>query len=1057
MSQNSTILIVDDNPLNLEVLSTILNRAGYEVRVEIDSTSAIEQVQREKPDLILLDIMMPEIDGFEICQQLKIDSDTQHIPIIFISALDDATAKVKSFNLGAVDYVTKPFQQKEVLARIGLQLQIKQLQTDLEEKNSQLQKLTEDLEKQVARRTTSLTRSLDDLEKTQQQLQEANTKLQNHARNLEVKVFFRTLSLKKEIEERQKAERAYRESEERFRLMANKAPVLLWTTNKENEFTFLNDRWFEFTGYNPQQPIKNAWLENIHPDDRTSVVQTFSSAFKERVNFTIEYRLKKTDGQYRWMVNTGVPRFLANGDLAGYIGSCIDISDRREAEDALIESESKFRRLVENANDMIYCTSVEGIFTYFSPKIKDILGYDPLEVVGKPFSFLCHPEDLSVAQTFHENILQIGDNTPGIEIRVPCKNGTYCWILISSTPIEDLDGNLIGYHGIARDISDRKRTETALRHSEEKFRQIFEDAPLAMGILDLETSQILSANRAACQLFKYTQNELAKLSSEDLVHPEDDPLDKQTLKKLICGEITKIEREKRYLTKDGDVIWGSLTGTLIRDRDENALYLLVMLKDITEQKLVEQNLNRSQQILQDCFENAPIGLQWISQDGLILWANQSQLEMLGYSKDEYIGHHVAEFHSDRDLIDNILKQLASQGNLHNCEAVLKCKDGSNRYVQINSNVLRENNRFLYTRCFVNDITDLKEAERKIQLSEERLQLALEISEHGLWDWNVTTQEVYLSPQWLEMLGYKKDELAESFESWVSLIHPEDEPWVMDTLNAHLQDSLVPYYFDYRVLTKSGEWKWISNQGKVVDRDENNLPLRMTGTHKDISDRKQTEERLKASLKEKEVLLKEVHHRVKNNLYIISTLLKLQTKNFQDQKIIDIFQDSQNRISSMALIHEKLYRSQDLSSIDFADYIKNLSRDILHSYGINPHIIELEISCADLFLSIDLAIPCGLIINELISNSLKYAFTENRQGKISIGLDRDRENNYILSVADDGIGFPKNLNFRKTTSLGLRLVCNLTEQLDGEVEIYTNNGTRFEIIFPDRSNGLSTIK
>jgi PAS domain S-box-containing protein len=923
--QNSTILIVDDNPINLEVLSAILESAGYEVRVEIDSKSAIEQVKIEQPYLILLDIMMPNVSGFEICQQLKSDPATQDIPIIFISALDDSIAKVKSFNLGAVDYITKPFQQEEILARIGLHLQIKQLQTDLEKRNLQLQKLTEDLEKQVARRTNALTRSLEELENAQTQLKESNTKLENNARNLEIKVFFRTLTLKREIEE------------------------------------------------------------------------------------------------------------------------------RRKAEEALIESELKFRRLVENANDMIYSTSSEGIFTYFSPKIKDVLGYDPSEVIGQPFSFLCHPEDLSLAQTFHQNILQIGQNIAGIEIRVPCKDGSFCWILLNSAPIFDRDGNVIAYHGIARDISESKRIETALRHSEEKFRQIFEDAPLAMGILDFETLRFLAANQAACQLFKYTQNELAELSSKDLVYLDDPPLDRKALEKLISGKITKIKQEKRYLTKDGEMIWGSLTTTLIRDRDENALYLLIMIEDITEQKLIQESLNRSQQILQDCFENAPIGLQWIDRDGKILWANQSQLEMLGFSPDEYIGHHIAEFHRDRDLVNNILKQLSDRGNLHNCEAILKCKDDSTRHVQINSNALWENNQFLHTRCFVNDITDLKQAERKIQLSEERLQLALEISEHGLWDWNVITGELYLSPQWLYMVGYEKDEFAEFFESWVSLIHPEDEPWVMDILNAHLQDSSIPYNFDYRVLTKSGEWKWISNHGKVVDRDENNLPLRMTGTHKDITDRKQTEERIKASLQEKEVLLKEVHHRVKNNLYIISSLLKLQARKIQDPKILDIFQDSQNRISSMALIHEKLYQSEDLSSINFADYINNLARDILHSYGINPHIVELEINCANLFLSIDLAIPCGLIINELISNSLKYAFTVCRQGKISVSLHRDREHNYLLSVSDDGVGFPKDLNFRKATSLGLRLVCNLTEQLDGEVELYRDCGTRFAIIFPDRHN------
>ena len=213
------------------------------------------------------------------------------------------------------------------------------------------------------------------------------------------------------------------------------------------------------------------------------------------------------------------------------------------------------------------------------------------------------------------------------------------------------------------------------------------------------------------------------------------------------------------------------------------------------------------------------------------------------------------------------------------------------------------------------------------------------------------------------------------------------------------------------------------------------------------ERKQAEEQIKASLQEKEVLLKEIHHRVKNNLQIISSLLNLQAEYLKDNQALEVFKDSQNRIESMALIHEKLYQSQDLAKINFADYIQDLVTNLFYSYNVNSSAINLKMNVEEVFLAIDAAIPCGLIINELISNSLKYAFPQRETGEICIAFCSIEANLFTLTISDNGVGFAQDFDFQATESLGLRLVKGLTHQLQGNIDFISYNGVKYKIIFP----------
>jgi two-component sensor histidine kinase len=225
--------------------------------------------------------------------------------------------------------------------------------------------------------------------------------------------------------------------------------------------------------------------------------------------------------------------------------------------------------------------------------------------------------------------------------------------------------------------------------------------------------------------------------------------------------------------------------------------------------------------------------------------------------------------------------------------------------------------------------------------------------------------------------------------------------------------------------------------------------------RDITERKMAEDRLQASLQEKEVLLKEVHHRVKNNMQVISSLLNLQSRHIQDPKVFEMFKESQRRIRSMALIHERLYQSSDFARIEFSEYLRNLASHLFHSYQVDASRVQLKIEAEKVHLNINTAIPCGLIVNELVSNALKHGFPEGRKGQLDIDLRRVAGDGYVLRVRDDGVGFPEGLDFRKTETLGMQIVSTLISQIDASIDLVRDKGTEFTIHFQEITYGQRT--
>ncbi len=336
---------------------------------------------------------------------------------------------------------------------------------------------------------------------------------------------------------------------------------------------------------------------------------------------------------------------------------------------------------------------------------------------------------------------------------------------------------------------------------------------------------------------------------------------------------------------------------------------------------------------------------------------------------------------------------------------------------------------------VEDLVDLT-------LSEQRYRRIVETPNLLILLLDTAGNFIYVSPQIDPWLGYAPQDFYDDPTHLLNIVHEDDKEAATHLLTSHVPSDSV----EYRWLNRDGTYRWASASSFPIfetDGDAQiNRPSLIQIVVQDVDDRKRAEDTIKASLAEKEVLLKEIHHRVKNNLQVISSLLDLQSRRLPSE-LRNVFEDSQHRINSMALIHEELYNSGDLARIDFSTYAHNLTNNLMRTYS--PVGVSLEIRVNAQPLTLERAIPMGLIINELVSNALKYAFPDNRSGGITVELTSHSADDFVLTVRDDGVGMKEDVDQKTTNSLGLKLVHTLAMQLQGRVEVNREGGTAFSII------------
>ncbi|MFQ4144234.1 PAS domain-containing protein [Chlorogloeopsis sp. ULAP02] len=433
-------------------------------------------------------------------------------------------------------------------------------------------------------------------------------------------------------------------------------------------------------------------------------------------------------------------------------------------------------------------------------------------------------------------------------------------------PIVDEKEQLAGVITLESILEALQHIETHLKQAELQYRNLVEQIP---GVA--YTSPITATSE-----FAYISPQIQKFlgipdqewnsgffnSWAELVHLEDrDRIQQEVAAAIATGK--PFCSEYRMIRHDGRTIWVQDQAKLALATDGQTTVLQGIAFDISDRKQQEEALQQSQARYQSILEDQTEMVARFLPDSTILFVNQAFCRYFGIERQDILGksYKPVIYEEDRDRVTQLLESMSIENPTIMIENRVIDGKGEIRWTQwVNRMLFDDGGNVIECQSVGRDITQLKLTEAALRQSEERLQLALEASGDGIWGWNLAAGEVYLSSRWIEMLGYAADEFPAEFSSWEKSIHPDDKPWVMDVLQAHLKDSSVPYTFEYRMRTKSGEWKWIANYGKVVVRDQDAQPLRMAGIHRDIDDRKQAEQ----ALKEREAFLRAIGDNIPNS-------------------------------------------------------------------------------------------------------------------------------------------------------------------------------------------------
>lgn len=866
-----------------------------------------------------------------------------------------------------------------------------------------------------------------------------------------------------DITRRKMAETSLIAEEEKYRLLFSEANDAI--------FIMEGDRFIECNGKTLE--MFECELKDIideHPWNYSPEEQPDSKKSKKAAQEKIKAALKGESQFFYWQHKTkkgklfdaevSLNRF-ETGDKK-YIQAIVrDITARSEANRLLRESEERFKLLSEAALEGI-TISEDGKIIDANDQFAKMHGYvDSKDVVGKKIEDFIVPEYLDIT---YRNI-EMGYQRP-FTLQSKKKNGNLITV--------EARGENMPYYGrqvsiiAMSDITERINYENQLKESHERYKNHIESLP--DGVLILEKNKIVFANPSALKILGTSTGQIKKSALEDYILQEYKKEFAELLTSVKKGETSRFAELKITRPNDKRIADIEASGRLVKFRGEESIQLVVhdistrkqlareqlraqiaeetnvqLQREIVERKKAESKLTKAQKYATSIIESSLDMIVATDIDNRINEFNLAAERTFGYKRSEILGKHIEVLFADREEHKQVMGLLEKESNFAG-EIVNKRADQSLFISYLSASVLKdENGEIIGAMGVSRDITAIKKAEEELRLSEERHRAIYDQAYIGIARIGKVGRFLLVNQRLCDMLGYTSDELYK--KAFFELTHPEEVENSLKNWDSLLSGEIKNFTSEQRYTHKDGTYV-VANLTVSMVHDANGNPNYYVAVFEDVTDRKEQELKLQRSLKEKEVLLKEVHHRVKNNMQVISSILNLQSSYIKDPEAVEMLRESQDRIKSMSFIHESLYQSKDLSHVNFTEYVRNLVNNLFRTYGINISGLELKYELDEVALNIDTAIPCGLVINELISNALKYAFKGRDKGELKVVLKRIDDKKLKLVVSDDGVGFPDDIDYRDTESLGLQLVVTLVGQIKGQVDLDNKNGTKFTIEFEE---------
>ncbi|MBC7350382.1 MAG: PAS domain S-box protein [Candidatus Aminicenantes bacterium] len=594
------------------------------------------------------------------------------------------------------------------------------------------------------------------------------------------------------------------------------------------------------------------------------------------------------------------------------------------------------------------------------------------------------------------------------------------------------------------------RLEKMKRETQEEFRTILYSIGDAVITTDRE-GMIRVMNPMAEKLTGWKENEAVgkplnevfHIISEETRARAQDPVSHV----LQMGTVVGLANHTLLISRDGQEIPIADAGAPIRDEHGQINGVVLVFRDQTRERAARQALEESEKRYRVVVENAHSGVLIVDQDYRFEYVNERLCEILGRRQDEIVGHDFREFldEESRALVaDRYLRRQRGEDVPSRYEFNIIRKDGEKRRIEISSAIVKDLQGRIITVAQLLDITERKKAEEALRASEKKYRFLFNAGNDAIFVYRLTedrrpAQFVEANELACRLSGYTKEELMELTP--FDLVVPEERAAVNQS-NLEISQK-KQRIFERTFLTKDG--RPIPCEFSSHFFEMNGQPT-ILAIARNITERKKAEESLRAALREKDVMLKEIHHRVKNNLQVMASLLRLQAAQLTEKKAREAFRKSQTRIRSMAMIHERLYQSGNLASVDFADYVEKLVTHLYVLYEVDQSRVHFRNEVGEIGLDINQAIPCGLIVNELVSNALKYAFPGSKKGELLVKMFRDENGRIHLVVKDTGRALPARIDIHSSETLGFQIINDLTKQLNGTLEYRRDGGNEFEITF-----------
>jgi PAS domain S-box-containing protein len=579
--------------------------------------------------------------------------------------------------------------------------------------------------------------------------------------------------------------------------------------------------------------------------------------------------------------------------------------------------------------------------------------------------------------------------------------------------------------------------ESKLKASENKYRSIVENVMDAYFRGDTE-GRIIMASPSAAKMFRFASPE--EMIGIPVFSLYKSPEDRQK----VLEELKKHEKvenmEFEGLKKDDTTFWVSLNAQYHHDKQGKIQGTEAFVRDITELKLSQEALTKSEKNYRELVDNSLVGVYKTNFKGDILFANQAMADITHLkSVNDLKSKNIRQFYKNPADRNKIINKLKKEGIIKQYELDMVSATSETVNVLITAHLA--NNTEL---GMIINITERKKIEIKLQRSEEFLRNIVENIPNTIFIKSADKLIFKMVNKAAENLfEHSREELIGKTDFDFFPINEADFFTQKD--REVLKNNKLLDIPEETILTKNSGQRILHTKKIPILNKEGN-PQYLLGVSEDITERKKTEEQLKKSLNEKDVLLREIHHRVKNNMQIISSFLNLQSSQVFDKRDASLFTNVQDRVRSMALIHDNLYQSEDISSIQIKEYILALTSQLFATYSTLSKNIKLITDIMDITLNMETAIPLGLIISEMVTNSLKHAFP-NSKGEISISLHTKDEETELI-IKDNGVGVPKDFYTQKPGKLGLQLLNTLVEQLEGTIKLDRSQGTTFKITFKE---------